>query len=340
MPDKDRFGKSYKSYEPRTRKERNIYNESLRRAQEAQQQGRTPGKYLKEQIGKHGWTDPSKASFTGSGKGNLGQKFKAAWMHGADFLGQGLGSFMESEKARVGGKFNAPLNVQYGTPAYNWLLNTVITDDDDKDDFRKEVGKGNLSWTELNKYADDEYIGGGQLAKGINARNEGIIGSGAGAEALADAYRAQADENGDGAIGNALANYGVSRDKSAESLEDLLTTQERFPGLTTNPKVLENLNKVGYFDRYDTGDSVFPDDYTITTDTPFESWADESQNIRTSEDLVASEPYTWSALDMYPNLNIPVIKNKYFPNTAIEDITRDDIRGLNQFDLFDLGYAG
>ena len=326
MPDKDRFGKSYKSYEPRTRKERNIYNESLRRAQEAQQQGRTPGKYLKGQIAKHGWTDPSKASFTGSGKGNLAKTFKPVTAMFADFLGQGLGSFMESEKARVGGKFNAPLNVQYGTPAYNWLLNTVITDDD-KDDFRKEVGKGNLSWTELNKYADDEYIGGGQLARGINARNEGIIGSGAGAEALADAYRAQADEIGEGPIGNALANYGVSRDKSAESLEDLLTTQERFPGLTTNPKVLENLNKVGYFDRYDTGDSVFPDDdYTITTDTPFESWADE--------------PYTWSALDMYPNLNIPVIKNKYFPNTAIEDITRDDIRGLNQFDLFDLGYAG
>jgi len=265
--------------------------------------------------------------------------FKTALMHGADLFAQGLGSFSEAEKARVGGKFNAPLNVKKGTNAYGWLLDHVIKDEYE-DDFKREVKKDNLYWTELNKYAKDKYIGGGQLARGINARNEGIIGSGAGAEALADAYRAQADEIGEGPIGNALANYGVSRDKSAESLEDLLTTQERFPGLTTNPKVLENLNKVGYFDRYDTGDSVFPDDYTITTDTPFESWADEPQNIRTSEDLVASEPYTWSALDMYPNLNIPVIKNKYFPNTAIEDITRDDIRGLNQFDLFDLGYAG
>ena len=336
MPDKDRFGKSYKSYEPRTRKERNIYNESLRRAQEAQQQGRTPGKYLKGQIAKHGWTDPSKASFTGS-LPNLRQTFKPVTAMFADFLGQGLGSFMESEKARVGGKFNAPLNIQPRT--YKWLSNNVIKDEYE-DEFERDVADNSLYWTGLNKYAKDKYIGGGQLARGINARNEGIIGSDAGAEALADAYRAQADEIGEGPIGNALANYGVSRDKSAESLEDLLTTQERFPGLTTNPKVLENLNKVGYFDRYDTGDSVFPDDYTITTDTPFESWADEPQNIRTSEDLVASEPYTWSALDMYPNLNIPVIKNKYFPNTAIEDITRDDIRGLNQFDLFDLGYAG
>jgi hypothetical protein len=217
MPDKEKYGGSYKDYPPKKswaekradRKERNIYNESLRRAQEAQQQGHTPGKYLKGQIAEHGWSDPSSERFRGSGKGNLGQKFKAAWMHGADLFAQGLGSFSEAEKARVGGKFNAPLNVQYGTPAYKWLLNTVITDDDDKDDFRKEVGKGNLSWTELNKYADDEYIGGGQLARGINARNEGIIGSGAGAEALADAYRAQADENGDGAIGNALANYNL-----------------------------------------------------------------------------------------------------------------------------------
>jgi hypothetical protein len=206
MPDEKRFGKSYKSYEPRTRKERNIYNESLRRAQEAQKQGRTPGKYLKGQIAKHGWTDPSKASFTGS-LPNLRQTFKPVTAMFADFMGQGLGSFMESEKARVGGKFNAPLNVQYGTPAYKWLLEDVIKDEEDQDDFRREVAKGNLSWTELNKYADDEYIGGGQLARGINERNEGIIGSDIGAEALANAYRSKANETGDGAIGNALWAY-------------------------------------------------------------------------------------------------------------------------------------
>ena len=205
MPDKDRFGKSYKSYEPRTRKERNIYNESLRRAQEAQQQGRTPGKYLKGQIAKHGWTDPSKASFTGS-LPNLRQTFKPVTAMFADFLGQGLGSFMESEKARVGGKFNAPLNIQPRT--YKWLSNNVIKDEYE-DEFERDVADNSLYWTGLNKYAKDKYIGGGQLARGINARNEGIIGSDAGAEALADAYRAQADEIGDGAIGNALANYNL-----------------------------------------------------------------------------------------------------------------------------------
>ena len=241
MPDKEKYGGSYKDYPPKKswaekradRKERNIYNESLRRAQEAQQQGHTPGKYLKEQIGKHGWSDPSSERFRGSGKGNLGQKFKAAWMHGADFLGQGLGSFMESEKARVGGKFNAPLNVKKGTNAYDWLLDDVIKDEDDQDDFRREVAKGNLSWTELNKYADDEYIGGGQLARGINARNEGIIGSGAGAEALADAYRAQADENGDGAIGNALANYNLKI--NSMNLPDTMSDENKMY-YAANPK--------------------------------------------------------------------------------------------------------
>ena len=189
------------------RKDRNIYNESLRRAQEAQQQGRTPGKYLKGQILEHGWTDPSKERFRGSGKGNLGQTFKPVTAMFADILGQGLGSFMESEKARVGGKFNAPLNVQYGTPAYKWLLEDVIKDEKDQDDFAREVAKGNLSWTELNKYADDEYIGGGQLARGINEMNalDAGIASGEGAAILDDYVNAGLNEDGKGMIGDAAA---------------------------------------------------------------------------------------------------------------------------------------
>ena len=215
------------------RKKRNIYNETIRRAQSGD-----TSDYVKRQLAdeyglnlRTAQDAPYRASVTPQWQKNLGKEvrkfgstvgtmgkdlgtaayspFKPVFSFGADFLGKGLGSFMESEKARVGGKFNAPLNVQYGTPAYKWLLEDVIKDEDDQDDFRREVAKGNLSWTELNKYADDEYIGGGQLARGINARNEGIIGSGAGAEALADAYRAQADEIGDGAIGNALANYNL-----------------------------------------------------------------------------------------------------------------------------------
>ena len=141
MPDKEKYGGSYKDYPPKKswaekradRKERNIYNESLRRAQEAQQQGRTPGKYLKGQIAEHGWTDPSSERFRGS-LPNLRQTFKPVTAMFADFLGEGLGSFMESEKARVGGKFNAPLNVQPGGKAYNWLLKR-IGKNKDKEDF-------------------------------------------------------------------------------------------------------------------------------------------------------------------------------------------------------------
>jgi len=107
--------------------------------------------------------------------------FKPMFALGADLLAQGLGSLSEAEKARVGGKFNAPLNVKKGTSAYNWLLDDVIKDEY-KDDFRKEVGKDNLYWTELNKYADDDFIGGGQLARGINERNEGIAGTDIGTE--------------------------------------------------------------------------------------------------------------------------------------------------------------
>ena len=112
---------------------------------------------------------------------------KTARMRGADLLASGIGAFAEGEKARVDGKFNAPLNVKYGTKAYDWLLDDVIKDEKDQDDFRREVAKGNLSWTELNKYADDEYIGGGQLARGINARNEGIIGTTKGKKAFTEA---------------------------------------------------------------------------------------------------------------------------------------------------------
>ena len=119
--------------------------------------------------------------------------FKTAWMHGADLLAQGLGSFSQAEKARVGGKFNAPLNVKKGTSAYNWLLDDVI-EDEYKNDFRREVKNNDLFWTELNKYADDEYIGGGQLAKGINARNEGILGTDKGKKAFTEATTIRATD--------------------------------------------------------------------------------------------------------------------------------------------------
>ena len=132
---------------------------------------------------------------------------KPWWARGADLGANMLDALRAGEKARVGGKFNAPLNVKKGSDAYRWLLDDVIKDKY-KDDFRKEVGKNNLHWTELNKFADDDFIGGGQLAKGINARNEGLFSSDTGRNILDQIDEAQAEERGDGKIGNALMNYG------------------------------------------------------------------------------------------------------------------------------------
>jgi len=184
------------------RKERNVYNETLRRAQSGDKSD-----YVKRQLGTYGLNlDTAKdASFRGS-LPDLRETFKPVTAMFADFMGQGLGSFMESEKARVGGKFNAPLNVQPGGKAYNWLLKR-IGKKKDKEDFEREVEKDNLSWTELNKYADDEYIGGGQLARGINEMNalDAGIASGEGAAILNDYVDAGLNEDGKGMIGDAAA---------------------------------------------------------------------------------------------------------------------------------------
>ena len=161
------------------------------------------------------------------------------------------------------------------------------------------------------------------------------------AQKLLPQYReAAANMYGQGFIGDtAAANYGDSIEVPP-FIKQATGTASINPAGLTHEQLLA-LNKDSYYDRVRETVSPFPDDdYLIGDNVLFDQFADEPQNILTSEDLVASEPYTWSALDMYPNLNIPFVKNKYFPNTAIEDITRDDIRGLNQFDLFDLGYAG
>ena len=109
-------------------KTRNIYNESLRRAQEAQQQGRAPGKYLREQILEHDWTDPSTTPFRGSGAGNLNQSIDTGknyigglWggaQRGLDALTQGVAMANENERWFKGNAPNArryagvPMNVR------------------------------------------------------------------------------------------------------------------------------------------------------------------------------------------------------------------------------------
>ena len=147
----------------------------------------------------------------------VGTPIKTAWMHGADLLASGIGAFSEAEKARVDGKFNAPLNIKKGTSAYNWLLDDVI-EDEYKNDFRREVKNNNLFWTELNKFAEDKYIGGGQLAKGINARNEGIISTDRGTDAYEDLI----------GQGKALRDTGMLGDAAADQAEWLTRTGQPF----------------------------------------------------------------------------------------------------------------
>lgn len=148
---------------------------------------------------------------TGQGLFSLaGDKFpKTLAMRGADMAASMFDALGAGEKARVGG-FNTPLNVKKGSNAYQWLLDEDldIIKDEYKDDFKREVGKDDLYWSELNKYADDKYIGGGQLAKGINARNEGLFSSDAGRDILDQIDQAQIGERGDNMIGDALKNYG------------------------------------------------------------------------------------------------------------------------------------
>jgi len=78
----------------------------------------------------------------------------------------------ESQEAkRDDGKFTFggdEIDISRGTPAYKYLLDNVIQPEY-KNDFRREVGKDNLHWPELNKYAGDKSAG---LAARINLLND------------------------------------------------------------------------------------------------------------------------------------------------------------------------
>jgi hypothetical protein len=240
MPDQNRFGKSSRSYAVDTPRERGIkaYNRNLR---EGLGSGRNVQRIHQARENRTLNRPPRWDQKLGRDVGTMVRDttspFKTALMHGADLFAQGLGSFSEAEKARVGGKFNAPLNVKKGTNAYGWLLDHVIKDEYE-DDFKREVKKDNLYWTELNKYAKDKYIGGGQLARGINARNEGIRSFPKGEDTYSNFVRQGSDLEGTGMIGDAAARianaqkYGkagffepwMNEESSAEPFDDAVTT--------------------------------------------------------------------------------------------------------------------
>ena len=205
-----------------------------KRAEAAKAPDRRFGQYetRMRNIARSGKGLPGDRSPKGEGLFSMVSKIpKPWWARGADLGANMLDALRAGEKARVGGKFNAPLNVKNGSDAYRWLLDDVIKDKY-KDDFRKEVGKNNLHWTELNKFADDDFIGGGQLAKGINARNEGIIDTGVGKEAMDAAVNVGMSLHGTGPIGDAAADEAwLTRTGQPFDM------RQRYPVYDTDPTV-------------------------------------------------------------------------------------------------------
>jgi len=267
MPDQNRFGKSSRSYAVDTPRERGIkaYNRNLR---EGLGSGRNVQRIHQARENRTLNRPPRWDQKLGRDVGTMVRDttspFKTALMHGADLFAQGLGSFSEAEKARVGGKFNAPLNVKKGTNAYGWLLDHVIKDEYE-DDFKREVKKDNLYWTELNKYAKDKYIGGGQLARGINARNEGIIGTNIGSKKLNEVL--QEKEGDTPAIRNTIANY---QDKILRDLD---------AGYRRNAYVSASPEAVTIEDDMPTGRYPFPVGMDMA---PTEGMSDEERAFQES----------------------------------------------------------
>mgnify|MGYP006402255637 CR=1 FL=1 len=115
------------------------------------------------------------------------------------------GAWNEAQEARrddkkwtLGGD---PLDVTRGSDAYRYLL-TQIDDPEDRKAFRREVGKDNLHWTELNEYAGENAAG---LAKKINEYNAGIRSFPKGEDIYSNFVRQGSDLEGTGMIGDAAA---------------------------------------------------------------------------------------------------------------------------------------
>ena len=63
----------------------------------------------------------------------------------------------------------------------------------------------------------------------------------------------------------------------------------------------------------------------------------EAQNV-SIEDIPTIETQSNNVASMYPNLNIPFLQNKYFPNTDYDDITLEQILELPMKSRLALGY--
>jgi len=248
------------------------------------------------------------------------------------------------------------LDISRGTPAYKWLLDNIIQPEY-KDDFRREVKKDNLHWTELNKYAGDKAAG---LAPRINLLNDptrfedytpvqqanylgsildpdwenvstGIENTGAGRKALNEYINA----------GTAMKGQGMIADAGFEMAKEAVPAHiKQATGIP--PVDIERLRLQGRGGHQDLT-TIAPQADEIWDETTSDIYPGYGQELPAYDDVPyswAPEPYTWNALDLYPGLNIPFLKNQYFPNKAIEDITREDIKGLNQYERSNLGYGG
>ena len=256
---------------------------------------------------------------------NIGKKYLPGLLGLGQRMTTGAASaWNEAQEARrddkkwtLGGD---PLDITRGTPAYKWLLDDIIQPEY-KDDFRREVEKNNLHWTELNKYAGDKAVG---LAPRINLLNDpsrfedygpvqqanylesimdpnwenvstGIEDSAAGRRALDDYINAGVAMEGEGMIADAAAD---AANKRITSIPKGLTTLEQLA-----------LNPDPYYDSLreldsETTVSPFPDDdYLIGDNVLFDQFADEPQNIETAEDRADM----WSIIDTFPQLGF--IKN-------------------------------
>ena len=140
------------------------------------------------------------------------------WGLGQRGLDSLTGAWNEAQKARRDdGKWTLggdPLDVTRGSDAYRYLL-TQIDDPEDRKAFRREVGKNNLHWTELNEYAGDNAAG---LAKKINEYNEGIRSFPRGEDIYEDLI----------GQGKALRGTGMLGDAAADQAEWLTRTGQPF----------------------------------------------------------------------------------------------------------------
>jgi len=144
---------------------------------------------------------------------NIGKKYLPSIYGGVQRgLDSLTGAWNEAQEARrddkkwtLGGD---PLDVTRGSDAYRYLL-TQIDDPEDRKAFRREVGKNNLHWTELNEYAGDNAAG---LAKKINEYNAGIRSFPKGEDIYEDLIGQGKALRDTGMIGDAAARIAEAQD--------------------------------------------------------------------------------------------------------------------------------